>query len=29
MKQLKAFCVKQNIDFTPIEKAWAEIGKEG
>ena len=29
MKQLKEFCDEQKIDFAPVEKAWAEIGKEG
>ncbi len=29
MKSIKAFCENQSIDFSLLEQAWAEIGKEG
>ena len=28
IKSIKAFCEAQNIDFSDIEKAWFEYGKE-
>ena len=29
MKQLKAFCDRQDLDFSALEQAWRSINREG